>query len=138
MKTHSTNYVDAFIEVAEDCPLSEGRVPELRGNKPTVAHLQFGMLSSNPYTFTSDDLLFAVHATRKDIPEEEWKSEREAFFSKGQACMRASPLAKSYGWGIHSDGAGRVALYGMETEEYKKFVADASVKKLKAMRSKKA
>ena len=137
-KTHTTNYQNTFIEVAEDCPLTESKVPEPKGNKPTNANLQFEMLSCHPYKFTSDDVLFAAYATRKDIPENEWKSERDAFFSKGQACLRASPLTKSYGWGIHSDEAGRIALYGMETEKYKKFLEDGGVKKLKAMRSKKA
>ncbi len=138
MKTHTTNYKNTFIEVAEDCSLSEAKVPELKGNKPTVATLQFEMLSRNPYKFTSDDLLFSVYAIRNDLPESEWESQRAVFFSKGQACLRASPLTKTYGWGIHSDESGKVALYGRGTEAYEKFVTDAGLKKLKAMRSRKA
>lgn len=138
MKTHTTNYKNTLIEVAEDCPLTQGRVPEPKGNKPTVANLQFDMISSNPYKYTSDDVLFSTYATRKEIPENELEAQRAAFFSKGQACFRASPLAKSYGWGIHSNEEGRIALYGMETDEYKKFKEDGGVKKVKAMRSKKA
>ncbi|WP_298711512.1 DUF6157 family protein [Micrococcus sp. 2A] len=35
---------------------------------------------------------------------------REAFFAKSQACLRASPLGKRHGWGLHHDAEGRVAL----------------------------
>jgi hypothetical protein len=63
---------------------------------------------------------------------------RAAFFSKGQPCLRSSPLAKRYGFGIHHDAEGRVALYGMETPEYRKLAGDKKLKVVKAMRSKKA
>ncbi|HWV72688.1 MAG TPA: DUF6157 family protein [Pseudosphingobacterium sp.] len=29
MKTHTTNYFDTFIQVAEDCPVASGEVPSL-------------------------------------------------------------------------------------------------------------
>lgn len=95
------------------------------------------MLHNHPYQYTSDDIFFTVHAIRKEIGESEHAEEREKFFSKGQPCFRASPLTKQYGWGIHSDQDGKVAMYGAESEEYKNLVADTSVKKVKAMRSKK-
>lgn len=66
-----------------------------------------------------------------------YQQEREKFFSKGQACFRASPLTKRYGFGVHSDDEGKIALYGIETKEYAKFVKDKTVKKVRAMRSKK-
>jgi len=65
----------------------------------------------------------------------EYKQAREQFFSKGQPCFRASPLTKTYRFGIHCDNNGKVALYGMETEEYQKFLADPKIKKYKAMKS---
>jgi len=52
--------------------------------------------------------------------------------------MRSSPLAKRYGWGIHNNAEGKIALFGLETDEYKKMVADKGLKIVKAMRSKKA
>ena len=132
----STNYFNTFIEVAEDCPAITGEIPPVKNGKKTVANLQFDMLNNNPYVFTSDDILFSVFATRKGILEEVWKEQRELFFSKGQPCFRASPLTKRYGWGIHSNEEGKIAMYGVETEEYQRFVANESIKKKKAMRSK--
>jgi len=136
MKIHTTNYVDTFIEVAEDTKTVRGTVPTIKGDKKTIAALQFELLSNNPYRFTSDDLLFQVFAERNDLAQAEYQQARAQFFSKGQACMRASPLTKTYGFGIHSDGSGKMALYGMETPAYRKFLDDPSITKQKAMKSK--
>ncbi|WP_339903832.1 DUF6157 family protein [uncultured Cyclobacterium sp.] len=138
MKIHSTNYLNTFIEVAADCPSEMGEIPPLKGNKKSVANLQYEMISKKPYQFTSDELLFAIYALRKDLSQEEHPEAKSHFFSKGQACLRASPLTKRYGFGIHSNKDGKVALYGRETMEYKKLIEDHSITKVKAMRSKKA
>ncbi|HUH73568.1 MAG TPA: DUF6157 family protein [Chitinophagales bacterium] len=138
MKIHTTNYKNTFIEVAEDCPINISEVPPLKEDKKSVANYQFEILDKNPYKFTSDDVLFQVFAERNDLTKSDYSTEREKFFSKGQSCFRASPLAKRYGYGIHFDENGRIAIYGIETEEYAKFVADASIQKVMAMRTKKA
>lgn len=131
---HSTNYADTFIAVAEDCKAAAATVPpEKQG--PTAARMQFELIYNNPYRFTSDDVLFAIYAARNRLAPEELEARRAEFFSRGQACLRASPLAKSYGWGIHHDGEGRVALYARGSEEYDQLRADDSLKQLKAMRS---
>lgn len=133
---HTTNYFQTFIEIAEDSPTDQGQMPPQKGENKTVANLQFEMIYENPYKYTSDEALFTVFATRIEFTKEEWEDQRQHFFSKGQPCFRASPLTKSYGWGVHFDENGKMAIYGAETAEYKKFVADESVKKYKAMRSK--
>lgn len=134
MKT--TNYYNTFIEIAGDSPVKKAEVPPLRGEKKTIARIQFEIINPNPYKYTSDDVLFAVHTERKNIKKNDLKLEREKFFSKGQPCMRSSPLTKRYGWGVHSDEAGRIALYAFESDEYKKLAADKNLTQLKAMRSK--
>lgn len=133
---HTTNYYNTFIEIAEDCKTAKGEMPPIKGEKKTVANLQFDMLYENPYKYTSDEVLFRVFAIRKEFEKGEMDEQREHYFSKGQPCFRASPLTKSYGWGIHSNEEGKIAMYGAETNEYQKFLADDSIKKVKAMRSK--
>ncbi len=133
---HSTNYYNVFIEIAEDCPTDKGEMPPLKGEKRTVANLQFDLLYEHPYEYTSDEALFGVFATRKEFTKGEMDEERAHYFSKGQPCFRASPLTKRYGWGIHSNSEGKIAMFGAETKEYKQFLADDSIKKVKAMRSK--
>lgn len=135
--THSTNYFNTFIEIAEDCPIPEGIVPPMKGNKKTLAVLQYEMIANNPYQYTSDDVLFQCFASRREIPENAYSHARDEYFSKGQACLRASPLTKKYGWGVHCNHEGRIALYSAGTPEYLAFVSDQTLKRVKAMRSSK-
>ncbi|GAA4316931.1 DUF6157 family protein [Compostibacter hankyongensis] len=137
-KVHTTNYFNTLIAVAEDCPASRGEMPPERGAARSVATIQFELIYDHPYRFTSDDVVFEVHAVRNGLSGDSLKTERGIFFAKGQPCLRCSPLAKRYGWGIHSDEQGRVALYGMETPEYRAFLRDKKLQVVKAMRSKKA
>ncbi len=134
-KIHSTNYFDTFIEVAEDTKAKSGIKPPEKGAKKTIAQAQFEMVSEHPYEYSSDDVFFQVFADRNDLTKSEYKQAREKFFSKGQPCFRTSPLTKIYGFGVHSNAEGKIALYGMETEEYQRFLEDASIKKVKAMKS---
>jgi len=134
---HTTNYQGTFIAIAEDCPVAIGLEPPKKGEKKSIANLQFEILKGNAYKYTSDDVLFQVYAQRQDLVKSQLKEARKTFFSKGQACFRASPLAKRYGWGVHSDGKGRIAIYGCESATYQKFLKDKSVRIVKAMRSSK-
>lgn len=138
MKTHTTNYKNTFIQIAEDCPTLIGENPPLKGAKKTIANLEFDLLNQNPYKYTSDEVIFLVFQTRKEIDKTEIEDEKQKFFSKGQPCFRASALTKKYGWGIHYDENEKMAMYGAETEMYQQFLADSTIKKVKAMRSKKS
>lgn len=133
---HSTNYYNTLVEIAEDCPCDKGEMPPLKDDKKTIAYLQFEMLYEHPYEYTSDDVLFGVQAIRKEYSKDEMQEQRETYFSKGQPCFRASPLSKRYGWGIHSNEEGKIAMLGVESKAYQVLQADASIKKVKAMKSK--
>lgn len=135
MKLHTTNYINTFIEVSDDCPTTVGEIPPQKADAKTVANIQFELVRKNPYKFTSDDVFFQVFAQRNDLTESELQEARKQFFSKGQPCFRASPLTKRYGWGVHSDQEGRIAIYGCETAEYQKLQKDANLKVFKAMKS---
>ena len=134
MKT--TNYTDTLIEIAEDCPVLLAEEPPLKGGLKTVARMQYEMIRNNPYKFTSDDVIFSIYAIKNDISKKEFEEEREKFFSVGQACLRSSPLAKRYGWGVHSNSEGKIAIYAMESNEYKKLAKNKNLRHVKAMRSK--
>lgn len=136
MKAHSTNYFDTLIEVSIDTKAFNGTPPPVK-DKKTVAEMQFDLISKNPYKFTSDDIFFRVFSERNDLTEAEQEQARIQFFSKGQPCFRASPLTKTYSFGVHSNHEGKVALFGMETEEYQKLQANPAIKKVKAMKSSK-
>lgn len=93
------------------------------------------MIAGAPYAHTSDDVIFTVHADRAGIPEDERAAARAEFFSRGQACLRASPLVKTHGWGVHSDGQGRVALVAVESPQYAAMASDTRLAKVEGMRS---
>lgn len=135
MKQHTTNYINTLIEVAEDCPVSHSQIPPEKKEK-TLAVLQYEKISKHPYHYSSDDIVFDCYAFKNDISENNKKEERDQFFSKGQACLRSSPLAKRYGFGFHHNKEGKVALYPIESEEYQKLLLDPDITKTKAMRSK--
>ncbi len=129
MKIHTTNYVDTFIEVPADCPVVQAEIPPERKQK-TVVRRQYELLCAQPYQYTSDDVLYASNGEPKGVP-------RAEFFSKGQPCMRASSLVKRYGWGVHCDSQGKMAIYPLESEVYQKLAADPNLKHIKSMRRKK-
>ena len=136
----SVDYTQTFIAVAEDCPAEAGTVPPARKNGPSVAERTYRLIASAPYALTSADVLFTVHADRNEIPADERAAARAAFFAKPQPCLRASDLGKRYGWGIHADEHGRLALVGRETPEYQQLSAGRTpeggeVTVVKAMRS---
>lgn len=134
-KVHTTNYFNTFIEIAEDCKTCCGEIPHSKANQPSIAELEFELIAKNPYYFTSDEVLFQVYVIRNDITDAEQKAAKESFFANGQACLRASPLTKRYGFGIHSNTDGKIALFGRESTEYESFLNDPAIKKVKAMRS---
>jgi len=134
------NYYGTLITVADDCPVTSSVVPPTRGDKKTVAVLQYEMLTGQPYGLTQEDVLFESWLRRQpgagELAGPELASLREKFFSKGQPCLRASPLPKKYGFGLRFDNEGLVALCPMESEEYGHLVEGAEgVRILKAMRS---
>ena len=132
------NYYNTFIEVADDCSAPLAEVPPLKGDKATVAVIHFELIAEHPYAYTQEDILFETYARTHAIPDSEREAERAKFFSKGQPCLRTSPLCKRYGWGFHHDAEGRVALYPRGSAEYEQFASADEVKHLKGMRSKRA
>lgn len=129
---------DTFIEVAEDCPAVRGEVPPARAGQATKATIEHELLSGEPYGLTEDELAFRTHVAMREIPEAEWPAERERLGAQDKPRLQVSPLPKRYGWGIHVDARGRVALVPVESEEYRRLAADPTLRHLRAFRSKRA
>ena len=131
-------YRSTFIGVAEDCRATTGEEPPQRAGAPTVAGVQYAMLASEPGRWTQEDVLLACAPGvrgRTGLGEEELRRLREEYFAEPRACLRASPLPKTYGWGLHFDADGRIALVGVETPEYAELAAGGAGTVLRAMRS---
>ncbi len=135
-------YTNSFIQVAPDCPATTGEIPVARGETKSVPVIQYELLSQHPYRFTQDELIFEVHVRHKRIPKSEVSRRRDELwkelFQKPHPCLRASMLPKRYGWGVHYDHKGRIALVATDSQEYAQF-ADGKCggpKLLLAMRNK--
>jgi hypothetical protein len=126
MKRHSTNYFNTFIKVAEDCPVDKAEIPPEKQPKSAVRK-EYELLCENPYKYTSDEVLLLTKGQGQSAEE---------FFSKGRPCFRTSALTKRYGWGIHCDDSGRMAIFAAESPEYDKFIRDTSLKVITAARNK--
>jgi uncharacterized protein DUF6157 len=134
----SMNYYDTLIEVADDCPAMEAQVPQATGAKKTKAVVEYELLAKHPYKYTEEDIAFETYAVLHDIPKAIWITERKKFLSKGHPHLRVSALAKRYGWGIHNNAKGKIALVAVESPEYKHLLNDRRITKIKAFRSKRA
>ena len=133
------NYYNTFIAVAPDTSVKIGTVHVERAGKKSVAVLEYELISAQPYTCTQEEVQFAVHVQRKAVPSAELGVRRvdlwNEFFSKSMACMRASPLPKSYGWGLHFNEEGKVALVAVESPEYERLSSSDAIEQTRALRS---
>ncbi|WP_240353397.1 DUF6157 family protein [Cohnella algarum] len=138
------SYKDTLILISEDCPAEAGIVPQSAKETKPAHVIQYELLSANPYRFTHEELLFEVHVRHKGIPEDKAAADRrliwDELFGKSHPCLRASMLPKKFGWGVHYDAEGRIALYGAESPEYQNWLEnegkEGNPKLLRAMRNK--
>lgn len=115
-----------FVQVAPDCSAERGTAPASKREPPPTHVVQFALLIADPYRYTNEELILEVFARRQGLGGPELESSRGALrdelFSRPHPCMRASMLPKKFGWGVHSDSGGRLALYARESESYQRLV----------------
>lgn len=110
------DYADTFITVAPDSTAVTGAEPP----GDTIAALSYRMIAERPYELRSSDVIFGVWATRQGIPAADRAAAWADFYARPRACLRSSDLGKKWGWGIHADEAGRVALHAVGSPEYRR------------------
>ncbi|REK76386.1 DUF6157 family protein [Paenibacillus paeoniae] len=117
------HWTNIFIAVAPDCPVFEGVEPVAKREGKPAHVIQYELLANHPYRFTFEEQLFEVYWRHKgfdpNMPGDERSRLRDELLSKSHPCMRASQLPKKFGWGVHYNEEGKIALYGMETESYR-------------------
>ena len=109
----SVDYTDTFITVAPDSTATAGAVPQPRAGKATVASATYEAIALAPYRRRSSDVIFIVWADRQALAQDDREAAWAEFYACSRACLRASDLGKKFGWGIHADGDGRLALYAV-------------------------
>jgi len=135
------NYYDTFITAAADSTAECGLVPPDKKGGKTKPGIEYELVAGRPYAYTQEELLYEVHIRHKGISEEELTAKgtqlRDEFFQVPKPCMRASMLPKKYGWGIHFNAEGKMALIPVDSPEYERFASGdgGRVKVLAAMRN---
>jgi len=114
----NVDYTSTFITVAPDTSAVAGVPP----SGTTIAAATYALIASAPYTLRPPDVIFRVWAERHGVSADS-TAEWETFYSQPRACLRSSDLPKRYGWGIHADGDGRLALYAVGSEAYSTLAA---------------
>ncbi|MFE4075637.1 DUF6157 family protein [Peribacillus sp. YIM B13477] len=130
------SYKNTLITISEDSKVSSAKVPVIKNEKPTIAYIEHDLINNNPYKFTQEDVQFKTYLIKNQMEAENAAELREQFFSKSKACFRASPLVKNYGWGIHYNNQGKIAIYDVNSEMYNLLLKQDDITKLKGMRSK--
>ncbi|HAM82262.1 DUF6157 family protein [Ornithinibacillus bavariensis] len=130
------SYKNTFITISEDSTVDSGIVPQPRNNKPTIASIEYDLIHNNPYEFSQEDVQFQTYLRKNQIESDQLDELRKQFFEKPKACFRASPLVKKYGWGIHYDNEGKLAIYAVNSEAYEQFLHADQITLLKGMRTK--
>jgi hypothetical protein len=125
---------ETFVQVAPDCPVDRAVVPVARGVRKPIHVLQYELLTESPYSLSHEDLLYEVHVRHKGLTP--GKEVRDTLLAKPHPCLRASALTKKYGWGVHYDARGKIALYAVESAEYRRLSGpEAGMKVVLAMRN---
>ncbi|WP_458354242.1 DUF6157 family protein [Peribacillus frigoritolerans] len=130
------SYKNTLITISEDSKVTSAKVPVIKNEKPTIAYIEHDLINNNPYKFTQEDVQFKTYLIKNQMEAENAAELRERFFSKSKACFRASPLVKNYGWGIHYNNHGKIAIYDVNSEMYNQLLKQDDITKLKGMRSK--
>lgn len=120
-------YINTLIQVAPDCPRKKGTPPVSATKSLTTLEVRYDVLNNNPYKFTYDEFLREVFINRL--------GRDEADLNFDSRTLRRSRLCKQWGWGIHGDEFGRLALVGCETPRYKQLQNHSKIKKINCSRN---
>ena len=112
-----------LITTSENCPASSGIAPTTNRKEKTVTMHYHDLFMESPYCFTYEQAKKEVHENRRGKTDLKLNSYD----------MRRSELCKIWGWGVHADRNGKLALVGCETDEYQRLLKDSSVRKIKAL-----
>jgi len=112
---------NVLVKVAEDRPVQKGTVP---GRSDVISHIGYDELSKNPYVYTQLEFYHQVHHIRRNKPDLKIESYN----------IKRNSLCKKYGWGIHINELGKLAIFGCETEDYKKLLNNILVRKVNSFK----
>lgn len=119
---------NTLIIPSEDCPASESIIPVGKNKKNTIPVDWYENLISNAYKYTEREFRELIY----------FKIRGDSTNKIDDYDSRRSLLCKKYGWGIHIDGLGRLALCARGSKQFKELTSDPLVTKVRAFNAKRA
>jgi hypothetical protein len=100
---------EELIEVSEDSPVKFSVEPPDNSPNKTIARVSYEVLIENPYKYTEREFYYEVHVVRRNM----------SHLKHDKYNIKRLLLVKDYGWGIHRNEHGKIALVAMESPRYK-------------------
>ncbi|PKH02447.1 hypothetical protein CXF72_11615 [Psychromonas sp. MB-3u-54] len=97
--------VETLILISEDAHSTVAIIPEDDG---TIHRISYEVLIQNPYKYSESEFHHEVHVVRRNRTDLRIESYN----------IRRSKLLKRFGWGIHLNSNGKLALVGANSDEY--------------------
>lgn len=116
---------EELIEVAEDYLEKYAQEPP-NGNTKTIPRIEYELLIASPYNFTERELFYEVHVVHRNRPHLKIDTYN----------IKRSLLVQSFGWGLHRNSEGKLALVALESDRYKEL--QGSIKRSKSYRKSRA
>jgi hypothetical protein len=113
---------EELIEVAEDCEAERAMEPPDGGLNKTIQRIAYEVLIENPYTYSEMELFHEVHVVRRNRSDLKLESYN----------IKRHPLVQRFGWGIHRNKEGKLALVAVDSKKYREL--QQSIKTTKAYR----
>lgn len=117
--------VEELILVAEDTQAIKAQEPPNSRIPKTIVRIAYEVLSEEDYKYSEAEYHYEVHVKRRE--KEDLKIHNYN--------IKRSPLLQKYGWGIHRNTEGKLALVAMESERYSEL--KKTIKNTKSFRRKK-
>ncbi|WP_222433376.1 DUF6157 family protein [Vibrio cyclitrophicus] len=96
---------EELILISQDTIATQSEIPP---ESDAITCIVYEVLTENPYRFTEPELHCEVHYERRGMHH----------LKIGSYSIKRSNLLKKYGWGIHKDSDGRLALVASDTDKY--------------------
>lgn len=97
---------EELILISPDSKSDVAVVPK-EGN--SIARIAYEILIENPYKYTEAEYHHELHVVRRNKPDLKISSYN----------VKRSPLLKKFGWGVHKNAEGKMALIPANSEEYR-------------------
>ncbi|MEM5532434.1 DUF6157 family protein [Pseudoalteromonas arctica] len=97
-------------------PDSKTEVASIPPEGKTVTRIAYEVLIENPYLYTEQEFMREVHIVRRKCSN----------LKINKYSIKRSDLLKKFGWGVHKDSNGKMALVAVDSDHYRRLSKEIS------------